>query len=472
MKKLLAFLLSLLLVVSSIGTVTAVATTDTAIVYGDVDSNGEINNKDLAMLMQYINYWGISIDTDAADVNADGEVNNRDYALLMQYVNEWDVTLGSQTVIPPSTDAVHTPLATDEYYQYVNLNATQQAIYLDILDAIKEMRNVIDVSKYDISFDEGPLIFKSVLADYPEFFFVSRHLSATRHPEDTNKITALFIYYTDGETVDKIDSNGTLTVIANRDTIAKKIKQFNQKVEDVLKTIPVNSEDIVKEKVIYDWIIDNTTYDYDSANKPDAQFGEAMGHAWDIYGALIDGKIVCEGYAKAFVYLCHQVGINATTVSGHCDGIGHMWNAVEIEKEWYMIDVTWDDVDLDFPFVNYFNNTTKVFNNSRTTDTMLAVPVCTATKYTYENAFTINISNGQLPNNYKTIIDRVCKGNGKWITFYIDMDKGVETEWLRKNVWNTDSPLHKYINEKGYNIKISSFDSTLFYCYLHCKLEK
>lgn len=45
MKKLLTFILSLLLAVSSIGTVTAVATTDTAIVYDDVDSNGEINNK-------------------------------------------------------------------------------------------------------------------------------------------------------------------------------------------------------------------------------------------------------------------------------------------------------------------------------------------------------------------------------------------------------------------------------------------
>ena len=30
----------------------------------------------------------------AADVNRDGEVNNRDYGLLLQYVNGWDVTLG------------------------------------------------------------------------------------------------------------------------------------------------------------------------------------------------------------------------------------------------------------------------------------------------------------------------------------------------------------------------------------------
>ena len=30
----------------------------------------------------------------AADANADGAVNNRDVALLQQYINKWDVVLG------------------------------------------------------------------------------------------------------------------------------------------------------------------------------------------------------------------------------------------------------------------------------------------------------------------------------------------------------------------------------------------
>lgn len=61
---------------------------------GDVNEDSKINNRDYALLMQYINKWDVALNTDAADVNADGKINNRDYALLMQYINKWDVVLG------------------------------------------------------------------------------------------------------------------------------------------------------------------------------------------------------------------------------------------------------------------------------------------------------------------------------------------------------------------------------------------
>ena len=60
---------------------------------GDANGDGAINNRDLALLQQYINKWEIAIDVDAMDVNDDGAVNNRDLALLQQYINKWDVTL-------------------------------------------------------------------------------------------------------------------------------------------------------------------------------------------------------------------------------------------------------------------------------------------------------------------------------------------------------------------------------------------
>ena len=62
--------------------------------YGDCNGDGKINNKDLALLMQYINDWNVTINTAVADVNVDGKINNKDLALLMQYINDWNVTLG------------------------------------------------------------------------------------------------------------------------------------------------------------------------------------------------------------------------------------------------------------------------------------------------------------------------------------------------------------------------------------------
>ena len=60
-------------------------------VMGDINNDGKINNKDLGILMQYLNGWEISVNDLSADINRDGKVNNKDYGLLMQYVNGWEI---------------------------------------------------------------------------------------------------------------------------------------------------------------------------------------------------------------------------------------------------------------------------------------------------------------------------------------------------------------------------------------------
>ncbi len=80
-----------ILPVVSNGSITV--TEELILMSGDVNSDNNINNKDLGLLMQYINNWDVQINVYAADVNDDDAVNNKDYGLLMQYVNNWDVEL-------------------------------------------------------------------------------------------------------------------------------------------------------------------------------------------------------------------------------------------------------------------------------------------------------------------------------------------------------------------------------------------
>ena len=89
---------------------------------------------------------------------------------------------------------------------------------------------------------------------------------------------------------------------------------------------------------IHDYLINNI--DYDSSY-------QAVG-TYSIYGALIEKKCVCEGYAKAFKYLLNSVGYEcellqgtATNSSGQTEN--HAWNAVKLNGIWYEIDTTWDD---------------------------------------------------------------------------------------------------------------------------------
>ncbi|MBQ8175070.1 MAG: hypothetical protein IJ009_06685 [Clostridia bacterium] len=66
-------------------------------------------------------------------------------------------------------------------------------------------------------------------------------------------------------------------------------------------------------------------------------------------GALIDGRAVCDGYAKAFKLLCDREGIPCVILAGVANQNGksepHAWNYVQMEDGlWYAVDTTWDDL--------------------------------------------------------------------------------------------------------------------------------
>ena len=106
-------------------------------------------------------------------------------------------------------------------------------------------------------------------------------------------------------------------------------------VEDFYKTIPVYGiSRHEKFKSIHDYLANNIVYD-DTVSEA---------NIFDIYGALINGVCVCEGYAEAFKLLCDREGLPCLTVVGTGDGGAHKWNMVQMEDgEWYTLDATWDD---------------------------------------------------------------------------------------------------------------------------------
>ncbi len=99
--------------------------------------------------------------------------------------------------------------------------------------------------------------------------------------------------------------------------------------------------DYEKVKTIHDFICLNTTYDYE-------HFGiDSYVTQFSAYGALVDGRSVCQGYANLFYRMCLEAGVDARIVGGTADngeGAGpHAWNIVKIGDKYYFVDVTWDD---------------------------------------------------------------------------------------------------------------------------------
>ena len=103
-------------------------------------------------------------------------------------------------------------------------------------------------------------------------------------------------------------------------------------------------------------------------------------YANTIYGTLVRGKALCEGYAKSFSYLCNKAGIENIIVTGETD-TAHMWNMVKIDGNWYHVDVTWDKPDgmiaemyPDMVMYQYFLVTDSVIENNHTIWTITSPP--------------------------------------------------------------------------------------------------
>lgn len=124
---------------------------------------------------------------------------------------------------------------------------------------------------------------------------------------------------------------------------------------------PVGDTMYDKVKSIHDYLCEITTYDSSAA------------HGHSAYGALIDGRAVCEGYAEAFKLICDANGIDCILVIGEADNSqstgGHMWNYVRMDDGlWYAVDCTWDDAGNTANNYNYFLIGSKTIVNNTSFD--------------------------------------------------------------------------------------------------------
>ena len=60
---------------------------------GDINGDGEVNNKDLTRLFKYLTGYDVDVLEVALDVNGDGSVNNKDQTRLFRYLSGWDVEI-------------------------------------------------------------------------------------------------------------------------------------------------------------------------------------------------------------------------------------------------------------------------------------------------------------------------------------------------------------------------------------------
>lgn len=216
--------------------------------------------------------------------------------------------------------------------------------------------------------------------------------------------------------------------------------ELDEKVKEITANAPSNATQFELEQYVHDYIIDNCEYDYDSA----ASQTDNDDNTGNVYGALIEGKAVCEGYSRAFQLLCKELGLQCVNVFGVSEEENHMWNCIMIEGEWYQIDVTWDDVDgeqKDLARYMYFNlNDDNMYSDHQvcemyenisdeeyedlTSNANLFVPQCTATKYNYHLYYGALITDIENSDDIVSAIAQAAKDNRE--LFYLTADSSLD----------------------------------------------
>lgn len=146
------------------------------------------------------------------------------------------------------------------------------------------------------------------------------------------------------------------TLSATAPDHAKNALQSAKEVWDTARRIlySINSDgDDTVEKLskIHDYIALNVIYDsallqLSESKDPQYSYSYLSGfRGFNLEGALLDGKAVCDGITKAFMLLARMEGIECIRVTGkNADNVGHAWNKVRIGDVWYNVDVTGDDI--------------------------------------------------------------------------------------------------------------------------------
>lgn len=273
----------------------------------------------------------------------------------------------SEQVIRQEEEEDVSMLSLENCYAYQMLSEDEKTLYKEIANALLTFEQDVKLSSCDQ--EEISHVFQCVLNDHPEIFYVDGYT---------------YTEYTLGDVLRKITFTGTYRF--SQEEVAEKQRLIDDYVNQCLAGMPKDADEYTKVKYIYEYLIHHTEYDAAAQNNQ------------NICSVFIEGRSVCQGYAKATQYLLNQADIFATLVLGSVvGGEGHAWNLVRIDGQYYYVDTTWGDAsyqavegsvsypDERIPTINYdyLCVTTKQLEITHTIDNVVELPECTAMENNY-----------------------------------------------------------------------------------------
>ena len=184
-----------------------------------------------------------------------------------------------------------------------------------------------------------------------------------------------------------VTDGGTAVQLYSRipaDQINLMVAELNGAVRKIISGMPQDLTEFDREAYLFEQVASNCSFDQDAAE--DA----SKWKPYTVYGALVEGRAVCEGYSRAMQLLLSYAGMQCRLADGYGEGQMHMWNLVRVDGDWYHLDATWNDGDSMVRY-NYFNVTDSVIRLDHEIYTE-DLPACGADRWNYFKARGIRIS--------------------------------------------------------------------------------
>ena len=263
---------------------------------------------------------------------------------ISDVVDESTIEESETIVILPGKDE----LKNTKLKAYAKLNAKQKKLYSVMLTAVRNMElKAVDITDYvsKDGFSDAVVVHRAIICDNPDIFWMPKKISFLSVKGKDNK------YFAFKRQTGKDDGKGFFEVTPIQKQIMQ--KKFDAKVNSIVSAASALSDPFRKELYLHDYLCEHVTYDNDST-------GEAQNfnpNAITAYGAIVEGKAICEGYSKAMQLLCLKCGIPCNLVFGEHNGVSHMWNIINPGQGLYYLDTTFDDASSKNVLHIYFNLT-------------------------------------------------------------------------------------------------------------------
>ena len=281
---------------------------------------------------------------------------------------------------------------------YSDVNSTIKSAFNDLTHDLSEFS--FNYKAYGLSTEEALIVCDRINLEHPLYYFLSQTLL--------------------------VDENEIIIQVSNEYVSSSRRLNIQNEICDYLNMFANNDvfDTLLK---AHDYIIDSVDYEFDRYNNPSEE-----AHAHNIIGVIEKEGAVCDGYARAFQLVCDCFNIPSLIATGRSDNQKHAWNVVQIDDQWYWVDVTWDDCRIDdFISVGSYNRYETGFDYLY--DYFL-VP---------DNDFLFNHSLD--PNSISSILD-----DG----FMYELENRANTKYISSK----DTKLHKYFEADDIQYQIVTYD--------------